>query len=343
MSVSRAESILRALPLRPGAAGAAAGDPARLGEAISAELGVRQRLLTAANVLFVALLLVSELMPDAAGADPCAPYLYVVAAAVAGVQLAACALARERGARDSAADVGAVIMAVLLAWLLCTAKLGILPAKMFPAPGEVFAQIAADRAMILEGVGSSLSIVAEGFVLGGACALVLGLALGFGARSSSCAGKVASFLSAIPPIVYIPYGIALLPTFRSCSVMVIFLATFWPVLAGTLAGVAGVDKRAVDSARVLNVGKLTMLTRVVLPDALPLIFNGLNIGLTLSFILLTSAEMIGGRTGMGYYVRYYSDFGDYTRILAGIIVIGVVITTISLLFGKLQRHLTRWR
>ena len=46
---------------------------------------------------------------------------------------------------------------------------------------------------------------------------------------------------------------------------------------------------------------------------------------------------------MGYYVKYYSDFGDYTRILAGIIVIGVVITAISVALNKLQKHLTRWK
>jgi NitT/TauT family transport system permease protein len=53
--------------------------------------------------------------------------------------------------------------------------------------------------------------------------------------------------------------------------------------------------------------------------------------------------MIGGSTGMGYYVKYYSDFSDYTRILAGIIVIGVVITLVSTLFNKLQRYLLRWQ
>ena len=82
---------------------------------------------------------------------------------------------------------------------------------------------------------------------------------------------------------------------------------------------------------------------VTLPAELPLIFNGLNIGLCLSVILLTSAEMIGGSSGMGYYVKYYSDFSDYTRILAGIIVIGIVITAVSMLFGMLQRRLLRWR
>lgn len=103
------------------------------------------------------------------------------------------------------------------------------------------------------------------------------------------------------------------------------------------------DERILNSARVLNVGRAKTLTRVVLPSALPLIFNGLNIALCLSFILLTSAEMIGGSVGMGYYVKYYSDFGDYTRILAGIIVIGVVITFISTLLNGLQRYLTRWK
>ena len=125
--------------------------------------------------------------------------------------------------------------------------------------------------------------------------------------------------------------------------LVIFLATLWPVLTGTLAGVSNVDGRILDSARVLNVGRPKTLTRVVLPSTLPLIFNGLNIALCLSFILLTSAEMIGGNTGVGYYVKYYSDFGDYMRILAGIIVIGVVITAISALLAKLQKHLTRWK
>lgn len=311
--------------------------------ATASDLRFTQRIFSLASVVFVALLAASEFLPNVTSANPQSTYLYVVAAAVWAAQLFACLLARTKQARNSATDLAAVVLVLLLVWLVVTAKTGFLPEKMFPAPGIVFAQIVSDWAKIVSGVASSLSIVAEGFVLGGVSALVLGLVLGFNARSNATTEKVVSFLAAIPPIVYIPYGIALLPTFRSCSVMVIFLATFWPVLTGTLAGVNSVDARAIDSARVLNVKLPTMLSRVVLPGALPLIFNGANIGLTLSFILLTSAEMIGGNSGMGYYVKYYSDFGDYTRILAGIIVIGVVITVVSLLFTKLQKRLTRWR
>ena len=301
-----------------------------------------ERLLTPTSALFV-VFLASLAFPNQASKDPQAAYALAVGAGVWAIGTLGCLLARKRSTRDTLADVCAIVLGVLAAWQLATAAFNVLPEKMFPAPGIVFAQIVADSAKIGQGIASSLGIVAEGYLLGTAVALVLGLALGFGARTSKATEKVVSFLSAIPPIVYIPYGIALLPTFRASSVMVIFLATLWPVLTGTLAGVSNVDKRILDSARVLNVGRVKTLTRVVLPGALPLIFNGLNIALCLSFILLTSAEMIGGSVGMGYYVKYYSDFGDYTRILAGIIVIGVVITAISVALNKLQKHLTRWK
>ena len=123
----------------------------------------------------------------------------------------------------------------------------------------------------------------------------------------------------------------------------IFLATFWPVLASTMSGVLNVEQKVVDSAKVLNVNSFTMLFSVILPAALPQIFIGCNQGLTVSFILLTSAEMIGARDGMGYYVKQYSDFGDYTRTIVGLFVIGEVVVVISFLFNKLQRYLLRWK
>lgn len=106
---------------------------------------------------------------------------------------------------------------------------------------------------------------------------------------------------------------------------------------------ANVDKKTIDSAKVLNVSKPTMLFSVILPAALSQIFIGCNQGLSVSFILLTSAEMIGAQNGMGYYIKQYSDFGDYTRTIVGLLVIGAVIMMISFLFNKLQGCLLRWK
>lgn len=134
-----------------------------------------------------------------------------------------------------------------------------------------------------------------------------------------------------------------MPTFRSVSVFVIFLAAFWPAFAGTMSGVLHVEKKIIDSAKVLNVKKFTMLFKIILPAALPEIFLGCNQGLGVSFILLTSAEMIGASRGIGFYVKQYSDFGDYTRTIVGLIVIGIVVVVITMLFNKLQGYLLRWK
>ena len=86
-----------------------------------------------------------------------------------------------------------------------------------------------------------------------------------------------------------------------------------------------------------------MLFSVILPASLPQIFIGCNQGLTVSFVLLTSAEMIGASSGLGYYVKQYSDFGDYTRTIVGLLVIGIVVVVISFLFNQLQSFLLRWK
>jgi NitT/TauT family transport system permease protein len=207
----------------------------------------------------------------------------------------------------------------------------------------VFEQALRDGGVILGNIKTSLGIVIQGYLIALIIAIPLGLFLGWNIRSGNAAVYISKFLGSIPPVVYIPYGIALLPTFRSVSVMVIFLASFWPVLAGTMSGVMNVERRIVDSAKSLNVGKLSMLFQIILPASLPQIFIGCNQGLSVSFILLTSAEMIGGRSGLGYYVKNFSDFGDYTRIIGGVIVIGIVVSVITFFFNKLQGYLMRWR
>lgn len=240
-------------------------------------------------------------------------------------------------------DIIGFLYALIIVWTLVTAKFNVLNEALFPPLGKVFWQLIQDTGKIYANIKSSLEIIAQGYLLAVVIAIPLGLFLGWSVRLGNAATYISKFLGSIPPIVYIPYGIALLPTFRSVSVFVIFLATFWPVLASTMSGVLNVDKKTIDSAKVLNVSKSTMLFSVILPAALSQIFIGCNQGLSVSFILLTSAEMIGAQNGMGYYIKQYSDFGDYTRTIVGLLVIGAVIMLISFLFNKLQGYLLRWK
>lgn len=302
---------------------------------------LRQRYLRITNLLFLILIAV-QFLPDTVTKDPETSYVLWFTVGVEILTLVMSTLIKKPQGLNLFLDVVGFLFVLLILWTLATAKLNLLKESLFPPPGRVFYQFIEDIDKILINTRSSLGIIIQGYLLAAIVAIPVGLFIGWSARLGNAATYIAKFLSAIPPIVYIPYGIALLPTFRSVSVFVIFLAAFWPILASTMSGVLNVERKVIDSAKVLNVNRFTMLFSVILPSALSQIFIGCNQGLTVSFILLTSAEMIGARDGLGYYVKNYSDFGDYTRTIVGILVIGIVVVTISFLFNKLQRYLLRW-
>ncbi|WP_303803949.1 ABC transporter permease [Ruminococcus flavefaciens] len=302
----------------------------------------RKRYLRITHLLFIALLLI-QLLPDKSTKDVFTSSLIIFAVGLEIIVLAASSFIKKEEGLSLLLDITGFVYVLLAVWSLATAKYNVLNDLLFPAPGKVIHQFTEDRSAILTNIVSSLGTTVKGFILAAVVAIPLGLFIGWSARVGGAATYITKFFSSIPPIVYIPYGIALLPTFKSVSVFVIFLATFWPVFAGTMSGVLGVDKKIIDSAKVLNVSKPEMLFRVILPASLQQIFLGCNQGLSVSFILLTSAEMIGARDGMGYYVKYYSDFGDYTRTITGLLVIGFVVIGVTFLFNKLQNRLLRWK
>ena len=302
----------------------------------------KKRYLRITHLLFIVLLLI-QLLPDKSTKEVFTGSLIAFAVGVEVLVLAVSSFIKKEEGIKLLVDIAGFIFVLLGVWSLATAKFNILNDLLFPAPGKVVHQFVEDKEQIFINIESSLGTTIKGFLIAVVLAVPLGLFIGWSARIGSAATYITKFFSSIPPIVYIPYGIALLPTFKSVSVFVIFLATFWPVFAGTMSGVLGVDKKIIDSAKVLNVSKPEMLFRVILPASLQQIFLGCNQGLSVSFILLTSAEMIGARDGMGYYVKYYSDFGDYTRTITGLLVIGFVVIAVTFLFNKLQSHLLRWK
>lgn len=303
---------------------------------------IKARFLRITHIFFAVLMLI-QLLPDKSQKEVCTSSLIAFAIAAEAVVTILSFLIKRKESLSLTLDIFGFIYVFLTVWTLATAKFDLLNDLLFPAPGKVIAQFAEDKTVILTNIKSSVGIIVQGFLLAAVAAIPLGLLIGLNARIGNAASYLTKFFSSIPPIVYIPYGIALLPTFRSVSVFVIFLASFWPIFAGTMSGVLNVDKKIVDSAKVLNVKKPSMLTSVILPASLPQIFLGCNQGLSVSFILLTSAEMIGARDGMGYYVKYYSDFGDYTRTITGLLVIGIVVIAVTFLFNRFQQYLLRWR
>ena len=314
-------------------------------------LPLKERLFRVSHLLFFIFLLIQllppafskirgrtdQLVPDAA------VYAVVFIIAIELILIIVSLTAKKRASLLLFCDITAFVYILFIAWTLSTAKFNVLREQLFPPPGIVLRQIVLDVRPLLGHIGASLLLLAKGYSLALVTAIPLGLAFGSSARFGTAASMVSKFIGAIPPVVYIPYGIALLPAFKTVSAMVIFLASFWPIFGGTMTGIMFIDKPIINSARVLGVRKFSMLFNIILNAALPQILLGASQALTVSFILLTSAEMIAARSGLGFYVKNYSDLGNYTRTIVGVIIIGVVISLVFLVFNKLQKFLLRWK
>lgn len=292
--------------------------------------------------LFFLLLVLSGLLPGRS-APAGNNYLIGLAVIIQVICLTNLFWNKNKAKVQACSDVAALVMAFLWLWDLFTGRLEILNKFLYPAPGNILKLFTSEFPVMLKGLFNSIQLLAGGYILALLIAIPLALIIGWRGRLYLAVKPLTKVLGPIPPIVYIPYAIAILPTFKASSVFVIFIGAFWPVFINTLNGVFNIEKKIIDTARVLNVKEMPMLFQVILPGALPSIITGATIGLVFSFILLTAAEMIGATSGIGWYVKYFSDFADYPRVIVGIIFMGFVVTVITYFFDRAESYLLRWR
>lgn len=240
-------------------------------------------------------------------------------------------------------DVGIIVYVLLILWEYFTAKAGVKNAMLYPAPENVFIVITKDYAKIFEGVASSLRLLGIAFGIALTAGVGLGLLVGLSDRLSQTVLPIVRVVSPIPPIIYSPYAVALLPSFRAASIFVITLTIFWSIFMSMVLGVREIDKKIMDSVKSLNLSKGSLILHVLLPYSLPGIFNSVSVSVSTSFLVLTAAEMIGGTSGLGWYIKYHSDFANYSKVLFGIFMIGVVVTLLNAFLALLRKLIIRWK
>ncbi|KDR96205.1 NitT/TauT family transport system permease protein [Peptoclostridium litorale DSM 5388] len=302
-----------------------------------------KRIFNIANVMFIVALAVTFMPSKRAESAEYALYLAGVIVLIHAMAQGKRFMSSDEDKKQSVCDVIAIIYACIVFWEVITSKLDRLEPLLFPGPGKVVFTFIQEIPYLLEGLLSSMKLLSAGYVLALVTAVPLALVIGWRRRLFRAVNPFTKVLGPIPPIVYIPYAIALLPTFTSASIFIIFIGAFWPIFINTLNGAFDIDKKYVDSAKVLNVDEKTMLFKIILPGIMPSIISGATIGLVLSFILLTAAEMIGASSGLGWYVKYFSDFADYPKVVVGIIFIGMVVTGITYFSDKLEKRLLAWK
>jgi NitT/TauT family transport system permease protein len=236
----------------------------------------------------------------------------------------------------------ALWMFLLAAWQIASLFIDQQANPLLPAPARVAGALADSLPELWKGTVSSFYILFPGYTLAVVCGTALGLLAGVLPRLGRAFFPFAKVVSPIPPTVYIPYAIAVLPTFRLSAMFVVFIGAFWPIFHNAAVGAQSIEAHYRDNVRVLGFTRMESLLRVVFPASLPHIFAGMGVGLAFSFILLTVAELFGANAGLGRFIQYYADFADYPRMVAGILYTGAVTWFSMTLLDKLRHRTLFW-
>src|SRR5690606_12823912 len=127
----------------------------------------------------------------------------------------------------------------------------------------------------------------------------LGILAGFFQPIGRFFDPVVSFFNPIPKIALLPVFLVWFGVTDTTRILIIFTSAFFPCFIATLDGVRGINRLYLWSAENMGASKFKMLYRVVLPAALPKIFDGWRVALALTFVMMFSSEMIGSSTGKG--------------------------------------------
>jgi ABC-type nitrate/sulfonate/bicarbonate transport system permease component len=146
----------------------------------------------------------------------------------------------------------------------------------------------------------------------------------------------------MPKIAFLPVIILWLGTFDISKIsMVVFDATF-PVVTGTLVGIAAVERELIWSARNMGASEREVLRQVVLPAALPQIMTGLQVALPLALIVAVVSEMVMGGYGLGGAMMTAYRFANSAGVFAGIVEIAAVGWVVVKAMALVRRRLLLW-
>jgi len=270
--------------------------------------------------------------------------------ATPGTTLAA--QSRRRRVRDitRAILLGAGFPALLIfLWHLAVAITG---TRLIPSPRAVavmmydftFGGVYDDAfsGTILTHIWKSMQRVYGGFFLAAAIGIPLGLMVGRIRLLRQLLDPTISLLRPIPVTAWLPLSMIFFGLGPNAAIFLVFLGAFYPILLNTIFGVRSVDPRLFEAAAMLGCSGSAMFRQVVLPAALPSIFNGLRIAHGFAWILIVVGEMTGVPTGLGSVIMDGRTLSRTDLVITGMIVIGALGFLTDRIIVMISNRLLRW-
>ena len=227
---------------------------------------------------------------------------------------------------------------IVLAWHFATST-GAMSTLILPKISTVLETL---NGTLTGDIGISLSRIAKGYALAVVVGILLGVLMGMNKFANRFFMLTFTAIRQIPMIAWVPILIIWFGIGEESKVAVIFLAAYFPVLVNTVSGIERTDPKLIEVGKMYHLNCWQQFTKIYLPSALPSIFVGLKLGLSVSWMAVVGAEMIAATSGIGFRINDARSLMQYPVVFAGIIAIAVVGVIMDLAISLIGKLCTPW-
>lgn len=235
-----------------------------------------------------------------------------------------------------------IFFIILLLWKI-TNYLGIWSDYILPSPEKVystFLNMISDGSIFIN-VYASMKRVLIGFAISTAIGVPLGIFFGIHSGVYEYFKSLINFLRNTPPLALIPMLILWFGIGEESKIIIIVLASFFPIFTSTLKGIRNCDSKLIEVGRVFEFSKIQIIFKIVIPNAILDIAVGLKLALGYSFRAIIGAELVAASSGLGYLISDGKEMSRTDVVIVGIIVIGLLGIITDYIFSIIVKKVSK--
>lgn len=251
----------------------------------------------------------------------------------------------QRRSRRLSLSVRVLVPTVIVAawWLL--SGLGVVASYVLPTPAAVastFWNLLLHGGLLAD-IGVSVLRALSGVAIGAGLGLILGIIVGLSDLGEELIDSTMQMIRTVPFPAVLFLFIVWFGIGETAKVLLIALATLYPMYLNVAQGVRNVDRKVIEAAHSFGLRGRALITQVVLPLAMPSILTGLRFATGISIIALVFAETINANQGIGYLTNQASSLDEVSVLIVTIFAYAALGILGDLSIRMLERKLMPWR
>ena len=234
-----------------------------------------------------------------------------------------------------------LVLMLIVLWDLLI-RLFKIPPYLIPNPLSVAKQLVAEWPMLLRETLPTLYATLGGFALSALIGVPIAMWIAYSRVVESFVYPLLVFSQSVPKVAIAPlfvvwFGFGIVP-----KVIAAFLLGFFPVVVSTVQGFKSVEPDVIDLARSMGANGFKIFLKFRLPHALPAIFSGLKVSVTLAVVGAVVGEFVGSNSGIGFVLQRATGTFDLPLMFAALVVLSMMGVVLFLIVELVERWLMPW-